>query len=259
MKTIKRGAVIWAIAGMLLFAWLVFAAGVNAGARDKAEEKIEQNLKLEHFYRVVAGETSGQESGPANKLARDLKDLEATALNSFVGDSNRYGGITEDLGFDPFNGVDCSECGPLDRQVVEDVEQIKAGNLAVVIVRIQSEEVLEDEMPGLPGLLWVLWIVSLPAAGAVIYVRRMRSEGARYRDFPEERKLLAQLHEAKNELPPGHREWLALDELADRLREQIDMRASYKKSKTQQMKLETLTQEANNALDAIAAGNETLD
>jgi hypothetical protein len=163
------------------------------------------------------------------------------------------------LGFDPFDGVDCSECGPLDQEVIENVQAIKDGELEQVLEEIESGIPASNEASGPPTFVWLLWLFSLPITASVMYLQKLKSEEDRYKGFPEERQLLAQLHAAKNELPPGHKEWLALDELADRLQEQIDMRVSYKKSKTQAMKLEALTQEASNALEAIAAGNKELE
>lgn len=259
MNKIRRGAVIWAAAGALLLAWFGLAAGVNAGTNDEVKDAIAQQGKAEHFYRVVAGDISGQEPGPANRLARDLRELSEEEIISFAGDNNRYGGISEELGFDPFNGVDCSECGPLDTQVIFDVQAVKDGDLEGVLDRLESEVPKPDEMSGPPLLLWFLWFVSFPVTVGIKYVQRQRSEEDKYRDFPDERELLAQLREAKSELPPGHQEWLALDQLADQLQEQIDLRVSYKHRKTKEMKLEALTQEASSRLEEIEAGNKTLE
>jgi len=256
---IKRGAAAWAFVGMLFLAWSGVVFGVNAAERDRAKEARAHAQKIEHFYQVVDGEISGSESGPANKLARDLKALPADQLEEFRGDSNRYGGIAGELGFDPFDGINCSECGPLDQEVIENVQTVKDGGLEQVLEGIESGIPTPNEAPRPPTFMWLLWLFSLPIAAGVVYLQKQRSEEDRYRGFPEERRLLAQLREAKGELPPGNKEWLALDQLADRLQEQIDMRVSYKKSKTQEMKLDALTQEASSALEDIAAGNKALD
>lgn len=259
MNRFKRGVAIWSAAGALLLAWAGLAWGVNHNEWNKAEAKIEQNIRLEHFYRVVGGELSGQESGPANKLARDLHDLPTSDLTSFTGDSNRYGGITDDLGFDPFNGVDCNECGKLDVEIINAVEQIKSGQLFLVLIELEREEVVGDLWPEVPGALWALWVIALPAGLGTMYVLKRRDEENRYEGVAEERRLLERLNHAKDELPVGSHDWVQLAQLGERLEEQIETRVSYRRSKTQELKLEGLKHEASNALDDIAAGNRALN
>lgn len=257
MNKIKRVAAIWALAGGLLLAWFGFAAGVNAGTEDQFSDDVAQMEKVEHFYRVVNGDLSGQEPGPVNKLARDLRELSADRVLDFTGDSNRYGGITSDLGFDPFNGVDCSECGQLDTQIVLDVLAIKEGELDSVLERLESEIDQPSTLAEPPDVLWILWILSLPAGVGFLYVRRRRGEESRYREFLGERTLVHELREAGRDLSDEER-WRAAH-LADQLEAQIEMRVQYRQSKAQEMKLDGLQKEASDALEAIAAGNKELD
>lgn len=249
---------VWLIAGALLFAWSGVSAGSNSAERNRAKDETAQLAKQEHFYRVVAGELSGNEPGPANKLARDLHDLPVEQIDTFTGDSNRYGGITEDLGFDPFNGVDCSECGPLDYEIALDVIAIKTDQLERVVDDLHAEVKPADTTSGPPTFAWFLWFFSLPTYVGVMYVRQRRGEERKYREFPEERHLLGELRDAQAELPQGPL-WDELERLSFRLQEQIETRVEYSKSKTQTMKLESLMQEGSDALEAIAAGNQTLD
>lgn len=88
-----------------------------------------------HFWRVVAGQESGTAPGPANQLAKDIKDLSPKELREFRGDSNRYGGITDAIGFDPFDesGLNCFECGPLDLHTIHNVELIHSHGLSSVL------------------------------------------------------------------------------------------------------------------------------
>lgn len=259
MKAIQRGAVVWSIAGALLLAWLVFSASANAGAESRVEDDIALAEKREHFYRVVAGDVDGFAPGPGNKLGRDLREIDAESLDSFTGDSNRYGGITDDLGFDPFNGVDCSECGPLDRDVIDDVTAIKEGNLDEVLDRIAEDVDPADSVPEPPTFLWIVWGLSLPVGIGTIYVRSRRSEESRYRDFAMERRLLGEINEAKETVSVRSVEWNELDALAQRLQAQIETRVNYRQDKLRKMRYETLIEEANEALDAVSAGNRALD
>ena len=256
---LKRGALAWGAAGATLLAWVALAAGLNAGTNSEVKEARSQAAKETRFYQVVAGELSGSEPGPANRLARDLRETPVERLSSFQGDSNRYGGISEELGFDPFNGVDCQECGFLDPDVIENTEQVKNGDLPTVLEEIQDEVPVQDDTPGPPAFLWFLWIISYPIYAGYVFVKDRRSVEARYRDFAEERSLIGQLREAQHALPPGSQDWNALDQLADNLQEQIEQRVSYRQSKTQRIKIDTLTDEASSVLDDIAAGNRELD
>lgn len=257
METVKRGAVLWAVAGVLLLAWLIFATAANAGAEDRVSEEIALQEKEERFYRVVAGDLPGSETNQLNKLAKDLRDLEAEDLATFSGDSNRYGGIEDELGFDPFDGQGCNECGHLDQEVIANVEIIKNGGLDEVVTQLENEVDDPTTISEPPGFLWILWWLSLPLGVGFLYVRDRRNVEARYREFSQERRLLGELQEVRGEL--SERDRVTIDALADRLQAQIDTRVNYSKSKEQQMRLERLVEEATDALEAIAAGNQTLD
>lgn len=245
----------WLIAGVLLFTWSGIAAGRNAAEKDRVKDESAQIEKREHFYRVIAGELPGSEPGPANKLARDLRDLPEDEIDSFTGDSNRYGGITDDLGFDPFNGLDCHECGPLDRSVVDDVEEIKNGDLDEVMDHYAVDPA--DTGSGPSKLIYFLWIISLPAFAGYLFVRNRRAEETKYREFVDERRLIGKLREASHELSPGNRQ--SIEDLADKLQSEIDTRVTFGQTKARQMKLEALIDEAGEVLGAIEAGNRTLN
>lgn len=251
---IKWGAVAWIAAAALLATWSGVAAGHNAQTSDRYDHQTAQLAKREHFYRVIAGKDSGEDPGPANRLARDLRDLSEDEVYNFEGDTNRYGGITEELGFDPFSGSRCDECGPLDNKLERDIALIKEGKLdaALQLHAVQPA----SHMDGAPVFIWVLWLLSFPTYAAVVVIREKRGEEARYRDFTNERELVGELREAAKGLPEAQR-W-ETQHLADQLEAQIEERISYSKSKSTQMKLEHLTLEAQNAKEAIEAGNKQL-
>lgn len=253
---IKWGAVVWISAVALLTAWSGIAAGRNAAESDRVQDEVAQLVKREHLYLVIAGEMSGNEPGPVNRLGRDLHGTSTEDLSTFEGDSNRYGGISEDLGFDPFDSPTCSECGPLDEDIINDIVLIRESGVAAALLQYQVEEA--GTASGTPGFLWIIWFLSYPVFVAVVYIRNKRGEEGKYRDFAQERALIHELREAGPDmLMPAQRDQIGA--LADQLEAQIETRINYSKSKTTQMKLEQLTAEAVTALEAIAAGNETLD
>jgi hypothetical protein len=267
-KTYARyfyGGVAWVVALVVLLSWSAVGAVSGHSARGRVSEQRSAATKVEHFYLVVAGQRSGSEPGPANKLARDLRDLHVPAgssyareVQSFRGDSNRYGGVTRELGFDPFEGPNCSECGPLDFDVQDTVIVIKGGGIDAVIAEIESGLVEEDPISGPPEILWLLWFLSFPGYVGTSYVLTKRGEADRYREVTGERQLLGQIHETLRDLPRGDPRAIELSSVAQRLETQINQRVAYRKTKKEDMKLEALATEATSVLEAIEAGNREL-
>lgn len=269
-STFERGlklSIPWGAITLALSVWAIFAgvSGHNENAR--ANEQRIAATKVEHFYLVVAGRLSGVEPGPANKLARDLRDLNVpegddyeSAVSRFRGDSNRYGGITRDLGFDPFEGPNCSECGPLDVAVQDTLVVIKgsAAGINEVIEDIEAGIVDDEPLSGPPIWLWALWFFSLPTYLAIDAIMVKRKEEERYREFGTERALLRQVHEIQGALPAGDPRAGGLEQLARRLEAQMNRRVSFAGQKKQDMRLEALAAELEEAVEAIEAGNREL-
>ena len=251
---LKRAAVVWAVAGALLLSWAGVTSGINSGSQDAYEDDVAAAQKQQQFWRIVAGQGEGP-SGVLNKLAKDLRDLPLEDISGFRGDSNRYGGISEELGFDPFNGVNCSECGPLDEQVVENVRIIRDGRVTEVLQRLEPEK--PDKTSGPPGALWPLWLISLPVFVGGSYLRNKRREEHRYSEYGQEMELVRSLDEAIPELPSGQANDLAT--LRDQLMQNINQRIKYGEEEARAMKLEALRQEAEETLEAIAEGNRALN
>lgn len=121
--------------------------------------------KRHHFWRVVAGQENADAPTVENRLAEDLRSRlgpvnpNATlpeSITAFRGDSNAYGGITDGLGYDPFDesGLACSECGPLDGRTKTALLLVKRGQLSVVLA--------DGPRPVAPYHLWTP--LGLPAA-----------------------------------------------------------------------------------------------
>lgn len=104
----------------------------------KAEDQTEQIATERHFWNAIAGNESVSAATVENQLAIDL--AAADDLSSFRGDSNRYGGITDAIGFDPFNGagLNCSECGPLKADVQAKAELARSGKVSQVISSVEA-------------------------------------------------------------------------------------------------------------------------
>ncbi len=255
---------VWAILAVGLLGWTGAGALSGRHADSRAAEQYAAVAKVEHFYLVIAGERSGVEPGPGNKLARDLRDLHvpdgssyAVQIRLFRGDSNRYGGVTRDLGFDPFEGPNCSECGPLDFNVQETVIAVKNGGIDAVVDELESTVEIEEPISGPPASLWGLWLASFPIYVGATYFMRRRQEESRYRELAQESALLSQIREMEKELPPGDQRYV-LSNLASRLEEQMELRVAYRGKKKTDMRLDALVNEATAALESIEAGNREL-
>lgn len=103
-----------------------------------ASRQQEVSQQKSHFWKVIAGEESGVAPGVGNTLARDIRSTDN--ISDFRGDSSRYGGITDAIGFDPFDerGLNCSECGPLSQQVQNNIQLIHHGGINKLIQAHQS-------------------------------------------------------------------------------------------------------------------------
>lgn len=254
----QRVVAAWIASGALILGWGVGASAFDASGRSEIKAAAAQAAKTEHFYLVVAGERSGSEPGPMNKLARDLRELSPEEVANFRGDSNRYGGISSELGFDPFEGPNCSECGPLDFVVQETVLVVKGGGIDSVVAEIKATVVEEEPIPRPPGPLWALWLVSLPGYLGATYVLGKRREEDRFREFGTERVLLRQVQEIRRALPASDPRAGGLEQLARRLEAQMNRRVTFAGQKKQDMRLEALTAELEAAVESIEAGNREL-
>lgn len=148
------------VVGFAVLVLLAITTAVGVGQaidnnEASAAEKAAENEAF--FWRVVAGEDSG---GPTVDvlLARDLRGLSASEIADFEGNSNRYGGITDAIGYDPFDesGLNCFECGPLDAYTQNNLELIRGGNLDQVLAA--TEVPPADE--GLTLTPWGMGMVS---------------------------------------------------------------------------------------------------
>ena len=252
---IKRAAVVWACAGVLLLAWSGLAAGANAGQDDKYDDQVAAAQRQQQFWKIVAGE-QGAPPGVFGKLANDLHEIPLYELGSFRGDSNRYGGITDELGYDPFNGENCSECGPLDIAVQNNVVAARDGSLTSVLAALEPEEPNKTEGP--PGWTYLLWLLSGPAMVGGIYALEQRRRARRYAEFGAEMALIENIDEALPQLNPASDDYSELLSLKRHMQSTIDERIRYGEESARAMKLAELRREAEDTLEALSVGNREL-
>jgi hypothetical protein len=161
-----------AIMAAVLISVGAVAAGVQAVNREEAQEQLAVTDQEASFWQVIAGEEPGTASNVSNHLARDLRAIinDDDALEAFRGHSNRYGGITSAIGFDPFDGTgqSCVECGPLSASTLANIRSIRDGNLDDVLGAVEVVEV--DEGFTLTPFGWsvattiaLLWVFGGPA------------------------------------------------------------------------------------------------
>lgn len=256
---IKRGVVAWIIAATVLVAWTGGARVYTSQEESRVADQVAQVEREVRFYQIVAGQEAGGPT-PADKLARDLSQIEDPfSVGDFKGDSNRYAGITESLGFDPFvDGDNCPECGVLDNEVAVRVIQVKEGGLDGVLAELQMPIAEAKSQSGPPTWLLVIWVLSLPTYVVVMYTRLRKSEEIKWREVASEKDLVGELRKAQHELPPGSDQWNALDNLADELEDQMARRLQYRDTKARAIRLQYLTEEATATLEALEEGNRQL-
>lgn len=130
--------------------------------RDDASYEVNKDRQSQQitFYRIAGGEISGSGTGPDLTLARDLDEWveEGRDIQDFRGNSNRYGGVSDALGFDPFDssGLGCFECGPLNDEAIAEINS----------VRETGETLIEPLQPPKQGSWWAMaagvWLIGGP-------------------------------------------------------------------------------------------------
>lgn len=128
------------ILGVLFGVYLLIAGAsglIQAHTHSVNRGLLEKNRTEQHFWQAVAGESSTSAVTVDNLLAEDLRvaNTSADKISAFRGDSNKYGGITDAIGEDPFDGssLNCVECGPLKPDVQRKLAQVRAGDVQNVL------------------------------------------------------------------------------------------------------------------------------
>lgn len=262
--SIRRAGQAWAAVLALLLVWLVVAGVSGAASNRSYESELREAQARASFYLVVAGERSPRVGQVEDKLGGHLNQIPADRLGDFQGDSNRYGGITEALGVDPFTGECGTECGHLTPDFQEKIEIVKAGGADAVIEgeRPEQEGGLSSSVP---LILIVLWLATGVAAYLLLMVRiraaRVGQQQSLREAYPDECREIDRLDAVMKALPPGGRQYDELQRLRDGiemgLRRRLD--PSVVDDHLSEARLERLMVEAGKTLRAVEEGNRVLD
>lgn len=265
---IRRAFRIWASAGTGVVAALGIMFGATVAHNGSIHNQIQQAHARQHFWAVVAGRDAPDEFTVANKLGSDLRllvgpvDGNATRLppplTSFRGDPNAYGGITDEIGVDPFvSGGGCNECGPLTGYMQAGLLDVKRGHV---------DEVIAAAKPSVHerSAAWMLWVLVVYALTFPLYVVAMRLPAARRQrsleaQYPNEAKMVERLDRAIGQLPPGTREYEDFSRMRERLQRELAMRVSDGTDDTvSERRLQKTKQEASRMIEAMEEGNDMM-
>lgn len=215
--------VVVALATMCLV--FVVIGGLNSAERNNQERQFERAGQEARFWRLVAGDVSSAQPTVDVLLARDFQTaIEDDATDIFRAPAQRYGGVFDAVGFDPFDGSALSDhtregLGAVAADDVESfiryevavaspVEGVRvtfggsilwymltvitvAGTLSFLIGKPDVPVGLEWDSPGLTG--WVSIVLAWPIGfGLWFYNRnRVKQREARLRElFPEQMGLV---------------------------------------------------------------------
>lgn len=158
--------------GIVVLVVLAIALGFQTVQRHSVNQDIQAASERAVFWEAITyGSATG--TSPDMQLARDLHPLvgetdpSATMLPvevaTFKGNPNRYAGVQDDLGFAPFDdsATSCRNCGPLSRDMKDNLLLIKQGNLNAVLdsERPAPPAPYRITPPGVPAYAGVLLLV----------------------------------------------------------------------------------------------------
>ncbi len=170
MHILRAQIVAVAAALAISVAGMSFLANSQNQNFDQETTRQAQVTERNDFYQVIAGTEGADSNNASDKLAVDLHQTfepvvrrEATfetVVSEFSASSQEYRGITEDIGFNPFDavGLSCEECGQLNSTMRSNLEQIFVqDNLASLIEEVQ---VVENTVSVTP-FGWSVWFTLL--------------------------------------------------------------------------------------------------
>lgn len=258
----NRRAVKAVLAGNLaLLSWFAGAWGVGVASDAMAAEDRRDAEVRREFWEIVAGEREPSGFGARFKLAEDLEEIVDSPdtpelVSRFRGDTNAYGGASSELGFSPFQ-PGCGDCGPLTPSVKEKVLLIDEGQLDEVLA---GEDVDDPaSVPTPPGWLVFAWNLLLIPAWLLPGWVANRLTVSRYRDYPEETRLLEKLEQQCRELPRGSQEYYEVEAARLRLRDSLEESVSRGRRRASTLQHERLMRDARLTLEAMEAGQRAIE
>lgn len=253
---------IWGLAGgvvAMIFVAVILVASVHNSGVNSANHQIEAR---HHFWQVVAGQTTPSAPTVDNKLALDLRVAlhsrnPSQAINNFTGNSNEYGGITDQIGVDPFSGQSCHECGPLSSYMKDRLGEIRNGNVAEVVAT--------DKPTGhkySTSWVWILalvWLISLPLMLYFPTLTRRHKLKSVEEVFPEDGRMIDKLDKAMRELPPGDPQYNEFRDLRDKLDAALNRQLVSTKDEVAKTRRKELAEQARVSIAAYEEGNKYLN
>jgi hypothetical protein len=244
---------VWgAVAVVLVLVFVFLLIGHTAATANYKHDLQDANARV-RLYAAAEGRSLSEPS-VERKLGADVyayAKAHSGHLDGFRADTNSYGGITDAIGEDPFDGINCSECGPLKPEWQERLESATQGkaNLPNLIDR--------PTKPGNParsvGVLLLLWAFVLPLllVGSRILDHRRRVRSYSAEDYHLLSALDQQLEQGSDDPDLQH--------LRAGLQNALNERANAGKTEKTEMLIDRLKSEARDRLEALEAGNRYFD
>jgi hypothetical protein len=251
----------WATACVALLVWTV-GAGIAGSVQTRHYHHAQEQVAVQtHFYRVIAGQDAvGVHVN--DTLASDLRSTPKDKLPLFQGTSNQYGGITAEIGVNPFDNTCGVECGRLVPSVLQNVERARDGHPPTIRA---AKHVTSWLLPFALFVAVVIGGILLGFAGTLTKWQRRRSAQQSLRAaYPEECRTLDRLQHQMDLLSVHHmtpREqarYAQLAEMHDGIEAALKMRIDPDSVDDQisEARADKLLTEASQVLAAVEAGNE---
>jgi len=181
-----QARIISSVAVVMLAITALFG-GVQTSQNSDAADKTATAEARAEFWQVVSGDKAPQGATSMNKLAVELREALGTpdgsatlpeAIEGFSAGPSDFPGIVDDLGIQPFNdqGMSCSDCGPLNGYIKNQLLQIKQGGVDQVVAAelagAPKVEGLTLTPFGIPIVMWwVLVYLTTTSAALVLAIR----------------------------------------------------------------------------------------
>ena len=227
-----------------------------------------------HFYEVVAGKITDLQPTVDDTLASDLSKISVSRLADFRGDSNRYGGVSSDLGVKVF--ADCGgDCGALTDQMIQNVTDAKNGNVSAALGSNRPSKA-SSSLTGIALVAIVLWLAIAGLGLASPMLRRRKRHEKLRRAYPDECGTIDRLNAAMDAIAPGKIDLMSrrqatisrgqydeLKRMRDGIEEALQVRIdpTFASSSPQlaSRQVEKLMTEASLTLKSVETGNTTAD
>jgi hypothetical protein len=256
---IGRAVRVWAVVAAALLVWLAVATISGASANHTYHSQLNHASQRSHFWRVVAGQDEDSAPTVDNKLAYDLRNVingnsGKITVNTFTGDSNSYGGVTDALGVSPFDNSCGNECGHLTPYMKASLNEVKGGQLQSVIGNDTVKK--PHSSRGTAFMAFLFWLLLGAGIIALPFINKYRFKNTLRGQYRDECRLIDETTAAIRELPAGDPQIDQLKGLRDNLEKELQRRLG---KGTSEGRINHLKDELQNTLTAVQEGNKMLD